>query len=223
MHMTSTGSVRLPLPTLGDRSIRMGVKQHFTGSFIDGDDEGREIEFESHTEFMVALVMLARPEVVNLENQVLFRWIDEEYQPHWHFFDYRVTLIDGSRIALVVKKGPKTVDPEFRAGLRGLARRAVPGFADRLTLITKKDLDPVEVHNAQLIHAVRQPDPQPDAAVREVVASIAGSARISDIVAAARCRGSGFRSVVRMIRSHELELVAHERISPDTLVRRRAT
>lgn len=200
----------------------MGVKQHFTGSFIDGEDEGREIEFESHTEFMVALVMLARPEVVKLENQVLFRWLDEEGQPHWHFFDYRVTLSDGTRIALVLKKDPKAFDPEFRVWLRGLARRALPAFADRLSLITMADLDPVEVHNAQLIHAVRQPDPEPDAAVREVVASIVGAARISDIAAAAGCRGSGFRSVARMIRSHELELMNRERISPDTLVRRRA-
>ena len=223
MHMTPTGSVRLPLPPLGDRSIKMGVKQHFTGSFIHGEDEGREIEFESHTEFMVGLVMLARPEVVNLENQVLFRWIDEEDQPHRHFFDYRVTLSDGGRIALVVKKGPKAFDPEFRVWLRRLARRAVPGFADRLTLITRRDLDPVEIHNAQLIHAVRLPDPEPDAAVRQAVASITGAARISDIVAAACCKGSGFRSVVRMIRSHELQLVAHERISPETLVRRSAS
>lgn len=200
----------------------MGVKQHFTGSFIDGDDEGREIEFESHTEFMVGLVMLARPEVVKVENQVLFRWMDEEDQARRHFSDYRVTLSDGSRIALVVKKNPKAFDPEFRLWLRGLARRAVPDFADRFSLITMADLDPVEVHNAQLIHAVRQPDPEPDAAVREVVASIVGAARISDIAAAAGCRGSGFRSVVRMIRNHELEIVAHERISPSTLVRRRA-
>ncbi|MDT0683104.1 hypothetical protein RM543_10435 [Roseicyclus sp. F158] len=199
------------------------MKQHFTGSFIDGDDEGREIEFESHTEFMVALVMLARPEVVNLENQVLFRWLDEEEKPRRHFFDYRVTLRDGRRIALVVKKKPKASDPEFRLWLRGLAHRAVPAFADRLSLITMADLDPIEVHNAELIHAVRQPDPEPDGAVREVVASIVGAARISDIATAAECRGSGFRSVVRMIRSHELELVAHERISPDTLVRRRAS
>ncbi|WP_316015102.1 hypothetical protein [Roseobacter sp. HKCCA0434] len=222
MYMTPTGSVRLPLPPVGDRSIKMGVQQHFTGSFIDGDDEGREIEFESHTEFMVGLVMLARPDVVNLENQVLFRWLDEEGQTHRHYFDYRATLSDGSRIALVVKKNPKAFDPEFRVGLRDLARRAVPDFADRLSLITMADLDPVEVHNAQLIHAVRQPDPEPDAAVRDVVASIVGAARISDIAAAAGCRGPGFRSVVRLIRRNELELVAHERISSDTLVRRRA-
>ena len=223
MHMTPTGGFRLPRPPSADRAIKMGVKQHFTGSFVAGEGEGQEIEFESHTEFMVGLVMLARPDVVKLENQLLFRWLDEEGKPKRHFFDYRVTLRNGSRVALVVKKDPKAVDPDFRAWLHLLARRAVPGFADRLSLITRKDLDPVDVHNAQLIHGVRLPDPLPDAAVRQVVTLIAGAARISEIAAAAGCPGQGFRSVVRMIRSHELELVAHERISPDTLVRRRAT
>ncbi len=51
----------------------MGVQKHFTGSLVVGDDEGRVMEFESHTEKQTALVMLARRDVVDLENQVPFR------------------------------------------------------------------------------------------------------------------------------------------------------
>lgn len=45
----------------------MGVKEHFTGSIIIGDDEGEEMEFQSHTEMQTALVMLARRDVICLQ------------------------------------------------------------------------------------------------------------------------------------------------------------
>lgn len=72
MHTTHEGNIRLPLPPNGARSFEMGVKQHFSDSLVAGDDEGRQMDVESHTEMLTALVMLARREVVNLESQVRF-------------------------------------------------------------------------------------------------------------------------------------------------------
>lgn len=222
MYMTPEGNIRLPFPPNGARSFKMGVKQHFTGSLVAGDDEGREIELESNTEMLTALVMLARRDVVNLESQVRFDWTDEGDKATIHTFDFRAYLRNGTRVALIVKNSKDAAELEFRARMRRLASQATPDFADRVCLITDRDLDPVDVHNAELIHSVRlpDPDPEPDAAVRRVVAGITGAARISDIVAASGCGGSGFRAVVRLIRIHELELVTHERIEPGSLVRR---
>lgn len=221
MHMTPDGNIRLPLPTEAVRRIKKGVKQHFTGSLVAGEDEGREVETESHAEMITALVMLARRNVVGLENQVPFSWTDRDGIARTHFFDFRVSLRDGSRLGLIVKNARKAAQPGFCTDMRFLARQASPDFADRIALVTSKHFDPVEVHNAELIHSVRLPDPEPDAAVRRVVAGITGAARVCDIVVAAGCLGSGFRSVVRLIRNHELELVTHERIDHETLVRRR--
>jgi len=221
MHQTHDGSFRLPRPPCAPRTIAMGKKTHFTGSLVIGDDEGFALEFESHTEKLVALVMLARPNVGNLENQVPFRWRDRSGKERTHFFDFRVSLRDGTRILLIVKNSKKAADPEFRMEMRCLASRVTADVGDRVVLITEEHLDPVEVHNAGLIHSVRQPDPEPDAAVRRVFARTMGPVKISDVVDASGWPGRGFRSVVRLIRSHEIELTDFVRIEPESLVRRR--
>lgn len=199
----------------------MGTQKHFTGAFVIGDDEGEAMQFQSHTEMQTALVMLARPDVVGLENQVPFGWVDSDGTRRTHLFDFRVSLYDGRRVALMVKHALKAAEPKFRAEMRRIAEQARPHVADLVSLITENDLDPIEVYNAELVHSVRIPDPEPDAAVRRVVAGLTGAARISDIVAACGCGGSGFRSVVRLIRTRELELATYERIDTASLVRRR--
>ena len=221
MHETPSGTFSLPQPTQADRPITMGVQKHFTGSIVFGDHEGQVMQFESHTEKQTALVMLARREVVDLECQVPFPWIDQTGKAKTHFFDFRVSLRDGSRVALIVKNSRKAAKADFVAEMRCLARQVTSTFADRVLLITEKHLDPIEVHNAELIHSVRFADPEPDAAVRAVVAEINGAVQIRDIVAAAGVSGRGFLAVVRLIGRHELELVVHANIEPGVLVRRR--
>lgn len=211
----------LPQKSKAARSIKMGVQKHFTGSIVCGDGAGEIIKYESHTERQTALVMLARREVVMLESQIPFGWIDQDGKARTHFFDFRISLHDGSRVALIVKNSRKAAKPEFVAEMRCLAIQAKGNVADRVSLITEAHLDPIEVHNAELIHGVRFPDPETDAAVQTVVAGIIGAARIEDIATAAGCPGRGFLAVVRMIQTHELELVAHEYIEPAALVRRR--
>jgi len=222
MHETPSGTFILPQQRQASRGITMGVQKHFTGSIVFGDDEGQIMQFESHTEKKVALVMLARRSVVGLENQVLFHWVDRAGKASKHFFDFRVTLADGSRAALIVKNGKKAAEADFVAEMRCLASQVTPDFAARVSLITEKHLDPIEVHNAELFHSVRLADPEPDAAVRAVVAGITGATRIGDIAAAAGVPGRSFLAVVRMIGRHELKLVDRGRIGPETFVRRRA-
>lgn len=122
MHKTPNGTFILPRPTRAARSIKMGVKQHFTGTLIVGADEGWEVETESHTEMLTALVMLARRDVQSLENQVPFSWIDQEGIGRTHFFDFRVLLRNGTRVALIVKNARKAAQAEFQADMRCLAR-----------------------------------------------------------------------------------------------------
>lgn len=221
MHHTPDGNIILPRPRVAARKIPMGTIGHFTGALVIGNDEGEVMQFQSHTELKTLLVLQARPNVVRLENQVPFGWTDQNGARKYHLFDFRVTLSDGARVALMVKHARKAAQMEFLALMRGIAARAVPHFADRICLVTENDLDPVEVHNAVLTHSVRSPDPEPDEAVRRVVTGMTAAARIKDIVEATDQGGRGFRSVIRLLRTRELELVNHERIEPAALVRRR--
>ena len=221
---TLAGAIRLPAPPTGSRRVARGARSHFSGFLIVGDGEGRVVEVESRTEMKVGLVMLARPDVVALEGQVRFDWINEAGTPAAHFFDFRLTHRDGSRTALMVKWRTKLENAEFlhKAGM--IARQVTPSFADRVRLITDADIDPVELYNAELLHSVRDPDPEADAAAREAIACLSqgGAARLGDLAAATGHDAQGYRALVRLIRSHDLALDRRERISRDALVRRRA-
>ena len=220
MHETPSGTIILPRPAQVDRPITMGVQKHFTGSIVFGANEGQVMPFESHTEKLTALVMLARRSVVDLESQIRFPWVDQNGQARTHYFDFRVSHRDGSRVALIVKNSKKAREASFLAEVRCIASQVTSVFADRVSLITERHLDPVEVYNAELIHCVRIADPEADAAVKAVIAGINGATKIGDIVTAARISGRGFLAVARMIGKHEIELVSHERIGSETLVRR---
>jgi hypothetical protein len=222
MYETPDGGIRLPRPYTG-RKMGFGAQKHFTGSLVHGEDEGQVADVQSHTEMLTALVALARRDVVRLENQVEFKWTDLDGSQHTHFFDFRVTLRDGRRIALVVKWSTEARKPEFKAKTARIASQVPSAFADEVVVVTELDLDPIEVHNAELIHAVRVPEPDVDAAARRAIQTLVGAARIGDLVTEIGREGRAFRAVVRLIRSHDLQLVDHERITYDTLVRRRVS
>jgi hypothetical protein len=222
MYETPDGGIRPPRPYTG-RKMGFGAKRHFTGSLVHGEDEGAVMDVESHTEMLVALVMLARRDVVLLENQVSFPWFDSDGSERLHRFDFRVTLRDGRRIALMVKWSTEAQKPKFKGKAARIASQVTSAFADEVVVVTELDLDPIEVHNAELIHAVRVPEPDVDAAARRAIQTLVGAARIGDLVTEIGREGRAFRAVVRLIRSHDLQLVDHERITYDTLVRRRVS
>ena len=68
----------------------------------------------------------------------------------------------------------------------------------------EKNLDPACVHSAELIYAVRLPDPAADAAARRAIQGLTGAAKIGDLVAETGHQGQGFRTIVRLIRSHAI-------------------
>jgi hypothetical protein len=224
MSQTPESGFRPPAPPTQGRKVGFGARDHFTGTLVFGEGDGQVMEVGSHTEFQVALVMLARPEVVQLENLVPFPWIDKAGTPRNHYFDFRASLRDGSRTALMVKHDRKLACPRFRDAAAQIAAQVTPAFADRVCLIGPRHLDPVELHNAELILAVRRPDPEADTAAQRLLDTVAGTGtvRIGDLVDRLGLGGRGFRAVVRLIRRGLAELAAHERISHAAGIRRRA-
>jgi len=212
----------LPARPTTDRTPGVGAKKHFSCAFVHGPGAGSVMKTDSLTEKRVALVLQARADVADLENQVLFTWGPEDGPKERHFFDFRATMTDGSRVAIMVKYDEKLSDEEFFAKSSRIAAEVTADFADRVTLMTEKHLDPVAVHNATLLNAVRKPDPDADAIMRDMVSNLIGAAKIGDLIAYTGLGGRGFRSIARLIGAHELELRGRVRIDYDSHVTRRA-
>ena len=77
-----------------------------------------------------------------------------------HTFDFLVTMIDGTKIAIEVKPLSKVEKYHWRERLRRIAEQD-EGFADRYVLVTEANLPPDAVYNAALLHAraPRRPSP----------------------------------------------------------------
>ncbi|PWE30282.1 hypothetical protein C4N9_06220 [Pararhodobacter marinus] len=212
----------LPARPKTDRTPGVGAKKHFSCAFVHGAGAGSVMNTDSLTEKRVALVLLARPDVVELENQVLFTWLAPQGVTRRHYFDFRATMTDGSRTAIMVKYDAKLRQDGFQAEIAEIAEHVTPDFADRVTLMTEKHLDPVDVFNATLFNSVRHPDEDADAIMREAVRGLSGAARISDLIDRTGLKGRGFRSIARLIAARELQLRDRDRVAYESFVLRRA-
>lgn len=215
-------SAMLPERPVTARTPGVGARKHFSCAFVHGPGAGSVMHTDSLTEKRVAFVLLTRPDVVKLENQVLFTWDEEDGSKGRHYFDFLITKTDGSRIAIMIKYDEKLSLEAFQAEIANTASHVTAEFADRVTIMTEKHLDPVDLHNATLFKATRKPDPEADAIMRDTVAKLVGAAKIGDLVAHTGLGGRGFRSIARLIGARELELPRPMRIDYDTHIIRRA-
>jgi hypothetical protein len=229
MHRAVRNTISLPAAPNAARSISPKSKGHFSGHLIvdgPGGDcgtagAGAVMEVESHLEMEVALVLSVRPEVADLENQVLFKWWDED-GAKWkrHYFDFRVNLRDGSRTAIFVKHSRKLSCEEFCATSRQIASQVTSDFADRVVVMTERDIDPVEIHNAAFLDSLKERDAEADAAARRALRGVQGARSVGELVTEIGLAGRGFRAVGRLLRRREIALVKMERITSEALVSR---
>lgn len=219
-HMSAQSD--LPTRHITARTPGVGAKKHFSCAFVYGPAAGCVMKTDSLTEKRIALVLLARAEVADLENQVLFHWIDKDGTEKKHFFDFRATMTDGSRVAIMVKYHKKLEQEDFRDEIAFIASQVTPEFADRVTLMTEEHLDPVELFNATLFNAVRDPDPAADSVMRDAVANLVGAAKISDLIAHTGLGGRGFRAITRLIGNREASLQRAARIDYNSFIIRSA-
>jgi hypothetical protein len=94
-------------------------------------------------------------------------------------------------------------------------------FADEVRLLTEADIDPIALHNAKMMAAVRGADPEADRAAREVASTLTGARCLKDLTAATGLSECGYRALLRLIRTGVLAPERHERITPSTLVYRK--
>ncbi|SHL17119.1 hypothetical protein SAMN05444414_106162 [Roseovarius marisflavi] len=187
MEFTPGGGAKFPVRRKTDRKVAKGRRNHFTGQFTFGPDEGETMDVESNTELRVALVTLARPDVVGLEHQVPFEWVGPDGKTATHHFDFMALMADGSRRAIMVKSEYRRLQLKTQLELAQVASQVTPDFADEVVVMTERDIDPVEYFNAEIMHEMRRADFEADAAVRS------GNPRL-------RVRRGGFQAAGRSAR-----------------------
>lgn len=216
-----------PLPSTAQRAVAVSSKAHFCGHVVIGDGSGRGaisgapsrvLQVESHLELCWCLCLSLRHDIADLREQVGFEWFDEDGVVHIHFFDLIVTRTDGRRIACAIRPTARIGGRFGRQMPRIASQVRAGGFADDVRLLTDRDLDPVELHNAWILHGVRAGDPPADTVAAQVLADMSGPSSLADLTARTVLGATGFRALLRLVRSGHLRLLRAENITSTTTV-----
>jgi hypothetical protein len=213
-------AIKLPSESSGARKILKSSAVRASGQIIFGTNPGRLIQLESYLEYKAVLILLAQPDLADLHDQVCFEWFDQAGKSHNHFFDFVTASTTGEKTAVMVKEASRLKSERLQREIKMISKQAVPDFVDRVIVVTQRDIDPVDLHNAKLLHDVRRADLEADDAAERVIAGLIGAVTVCNLVAAIKMGSRGFRAVVRLIRSRSLETVQHEILSYETMVRR---
>lgn len=200
-----------PAPSLATRNISRRSKGSGRAVVVGGLDH-REIHCESLLEANVLATLLAdKQRVLDVQEQPgVVAYVDIEGRDRAHYFDFLVTMRDGRRIAIAVK--PEKRSARLENDFDQIIRYAGP-FADAYLLVTDTSLTEHSVYNAWLILAARRDhNPEADAKVSAVAASLHGQIAIEDLVDACDIGAPAFHAIVRLIDNGELRLSAHGRI-----------
>ena len=217
-HQTSR---LLPAPSRADRNVANASKGHCTAFAVLGDGAGVRMQAESHLELSHLFILNAEPAIADLREQVRFRYGPRGAE-RVHVFDMLATRRDGARIAYAVKPEVRLASGRFLAEMREVAWWvAKTRFAAEVRLLTDADVDPVALHNAKLIAAVREADPEAETAARKAAAGITGAVSLRDLTVATGLEARGYRALLRLIRTGVLETTRREAITPTTLVQRK--
>lgn len=183
---------------------------------------GREYVFHSGLEHTVGYVLSTRPDTADLWDQPpAVVYVDDAGISCRHTFDWLVTRTDGVKVAIAVKPAARVEKSGIRRVLDLCSMQIPTSFANRLLLMTEKDITAAEKHNASLIHSVsRAPFEDDDRVVDALIAHLKGDVTIGTLVEASGLDGWGFGAVVRAIASRRLLMTGAGRIDYATVVRR---
>ncbi len=208
---------RLPEPSLADRNIAWASKGHCSIHAVLGDDDGVHIQAESWLEMRHFYLLNADPNILKFREQALFNFGPDLKRRH--FFDAFATTRAGTTIAYTVKPEVRLISGNFLGAMQEIAWWVKKlDFADETRLLTEADVDPVALHNAQVIAAARASDPEAEAVARHVIGDMIGSCSLRDLTNATAMQARGYRALLRLIRLGALNVVPFCRITPQALV-----
>lgn len=230
MSYDPAGGIEVPATSRAERAIANASRAHCTAYSVLGDGAGIRVSAESWLEQRHFYILNARHDVSDFREQAVFRFGHDLKRRH--VFDALVTLTDGRRIAYTIK-------PESRTNRR--SKKQVKGetfldemqeiawwvrkrdFADDTRLLTERDIDPVEFHNARIFASVREADPEAEAAARNVVSDMVGGRSLHDLTRATGLGARGYRAFLRLIRTRALTVQPDQRITPAAIIYKEGT
>lgn len=218
--------ISLPRASQADRNVQKASAGHCTAFGVVGDDKGIRVQGESLLEHRVHLLINSGGNVANLREQVRFYFGWDPKKQQQHVFDAFATLKTGERIAFAMK-------PEMR--LRSSNRDKVDfmdhmqtvawwvyekDFADDVRIFTEADIDPIELHNAQVLNAVREYDAEADLVAKQVIGSLpkGGGVSLCELTKTTGMGARGYRALLRLLRTGDARLQSKVRITPATIV-----
>lgn len=221
-------SWKFPVASTAERAVTLRARNHFNGHFVVGDGSGRGtplqggsprvIYVESHLELSWGLCLEARHDIADLREQVAFGWRNRDGKGRTHFFDFLMTRTDGMRVGFMVRPEAR-VRGKFAEEMGIIARQArQSGFIDDVQLLLDTELDPIELHNAKMLHGFRTPIPHEDAVAASVIREMTGMLTLGELIKRTGLGALGFGALLRFIRCNVLAPAHHERISKSTLV-----
>ena len=139
-HSSPGCPITLPAVSLASRTIatksRFSVRGFVVAVFPEEPD-GRRVYFESGLERDFVLLMLARPDVASIvEQPVGVTWIDGAGRPARYTPDVLLTLTDGRRLAVEVKRAERVRRKGIDTTLAAIAAQLPAEFADGVVLFT---------------------------------------------------------------------------------------
>jgi hypothetical protein len=213
-------ATKLPSESSGARKILKSSAVRASGQIVFGTNPGRLVQLDSELEYKVALILSVKPDLADLHEQVCFQWLDHTGKSRSHFFDFVTACKSGKRTGVIVKEASRLKSERLQREIRMIGAQAVTGFVDRVIVVTQRDIDPVDLHNAKLLHEVRHADLEADQAAETATTGLVGAVTVADLTAAIAMGSRGFRALARLIRRQTLVLLHHEIVTHSSLVRR---
>lgn len=194
---------------------------HCTGFAVLGAGHGVRMQGESALEINCLYILNTINNIEEMREQVRFFFGWNPKKQKQHVFDIMVTLTGGERIAFAVKPEIRLVSGKFEAEMQEVAWWVYEkDFADDVRILTDADLDPVEMHNAKVLAAVREPDPEADTAARVALRNLpaGGGQSLRELTLATGMGARGHRALIRLMRTGEAHLQTYERIGPAAVI-----
>lgn len=180
----------------------------------------REITYESSLERDLAYILLAHPDVDDVQDQVSIDYDDGIRRRHT--FDLVATLKNGKKTAFAVKAANRIKSSGIEKTIDLIRDQAPKDFADRFEIRTGEHITRIRAENARLIHRARRTRCEDDiAAIAKVVATLRGAVTIESLLAASINNGHGFYAVVCLIDDCILDHFGQGLITYRSLVRPR--
>lgn len=215
---TQKDPVALPRPSQADRKVAKSSPNHCTAYAVLGSNEGVVMQGESHLELCHLYLLNDMSNVLHLKEQALFLYGWDVSRPARHYFDI---LDNGYRIAFAVKPEVRLTSGRVHREMSEIAWWVEEfNFADEVRLLTGIDIDEIDLRNAQYLAAVREPDPEADAAAFKALCALPEGAgqSIRDLTVAIGMKDRGYRAAIRLIRNGFARPLRREKLGHQSLI-----